>query len=304
MHEPSYLKLLNNGEFKRRSRILKDMLANCVLCPHQCQVNRLKGEKGFCRTLNNVILSGTEVHLGEEAELVGDHGSGTIFFSNCNLKCVFCQNYEISHCGEGYPVSPQELAKSMLSLQETKCHNINLVSPSHIIPQIVEAIYIAAQNGLNIPIVYNSGGYDLIDSLKLLDGIIDIYMPDIKFSDDKAGFKYLGVKDYYKITTKAIKEMYRQVGNLKTNTKNIAIKGLLIRHLVFPQNLAGTEKIMRFIREEISSDTYINIMAQYYPAYKAIAYPELNRGITREEYRDVINIAKSTGLNRYHYQPF
>jgi putative pyruvate formate lyase activating enzyme len=208
MYRPKYLELLDNGELEKRVNKLKEMLTNCVLCPHQCEVNRLKGEKGYCKTLYNPIVSGASPHFGEEDELVGEYGSGTIFFSHCNLKCVFCQNYEISFCGEGSEISVEELAGLMLRLQRKKCHNINLVSPGHIVPQIVEAIYIAAKKGLNIPIVYNSNGYDLTDTLKFLDDVIDIYMPDIKFGDDKSGEKYLGVKSYYDIATSALIEMH------------------------------------------------------------------------------------------------
>jgi len=265
MLKPSYLSLLENGELQNRVKILKSMLQDCVLCPHQCKVNRLKGERGFCRTLNNVVVSGAEPHFGEEEELVGSYGSGTIFFSHCNLKCVFCQNYEISHCGEGKEITTRKLADLMIHLQNNGCHNINLVSPGHIIPQIVEAIYIAAQNGLSVPIVYNTNGYDLTDTLQLLEGIIDIYMPDIKFSDDITAEKYLKVKQYSTIAQNAVTEMYRQVGDLKVNENDIAYKGLLIRHLVMPQNLAGTEKIMHFIADKLSISTYVHIMSQYYP---------------------------------------
>lgn len=297
MFKPSYLQLLENGELENRVNILKEMLKNCVLCPHQCEVNRLAGEKGYCKTLEHVIVSGAETHFGEEEELVGRYGSGTIFFSHCNLKCVFCQNYEISHCGEGHEFTTKSLAEIMLSLQKRGCHNINLVSPGHIIPQIVEAIYIAAKKGLSIPIVYNTNGYDLTDSLRLLEGIVDIYMPDIKFADDAIAEKYLKVKQYYTITKNAVKEMYRQVGNLKTDENQIAYRGLLIRHLVMPQNLAHTEKIMKFIAKDLSKDTYVNIMGQYYPAYKAHEYEELSKRITREELGQAIEAAKSAGLN-------
>lgn len=299
MDKPGYLDLLYNGQLEERSNKLKSMLEDCVLCPHQCMVNRLKGERGYCRTLDSVVVSGAEAHFGEEDELVGRYGSGTIFFSHCNLKCVFCQNYETSYCGIGEEISTNDLAQIMIKLQNKGCHNINLVSPSHIVPQIVEGILIAAKRGLNIPIVYNTGGYDLVDTLKLLDGIIDIYMPDIKFSNDDAGWKYLRVKKYYTIAKAAIKEMYRQVGNLKTDDRNIAYRGLLIRHLVFPENLAGTDKIMGFIAEEISKDIYVNIMAQYYPAHKALDFKELSRRITRQEYQNAIDSARLAGLKNY-----
>jgi len=296
MYRPRYIKLLESGELKERVNNLKGMLSNCVLCPHQCEVNRLKGERGYCKTLYNPVISGASPHFGEEKELVGRYGSGTIFFSNCNLKCVFCQNYEISYCGEGEEISINRLADLMLYLQKKKCHNINLVSPGHIIPQVVEAIYIASENGLKVPIVYNTNGYDLIDSLRLLDGIIDIYLPDIKFGDDKIGEKYLGVKKYYSIASMAVIEMFRQVGNLKTDENNIAYSGLMIRHLVMPENLAQTEKIMKFIAENLSKVTYVNIMSQYYPAHQAYRFEELSRRLKDEEFRHAISTAKSVGL--------
>lgn len=297
MITPSYLNLLETDKFSNRVKSLKQMLENCVLCPHQCEVNRLKGERGYCKTLDKAVVSGVQPHFGEEDELVGIYGSGTIFFSYCNMKCAFCQNYEISYCGEGEEADANKLAEMMLYLQKKGCHNINLVSPSHIVPQIVEAIFIAAQKGLNIPIVYNSNGYDLTDTLRFLDNIVDIYMPDIKFSDDAIAQKYLGVKNYYTIAKAAVKEMHRQVGNLKTDNRNIAYKGLLIRHLVMPENLAGTEKIMKFIANELSKDTYVNIMAQYYPTHKAFDYEEISRRITRQEYEKAVNYALSAGLN-------
>ncbi len=299
MHKAGYLALLESGELLRRVEVLKKMLEECVLCPHQCKVNRMKGERGYCKTLYNVVMSGAEPHFGEEDELVGYNGSGTIFFSHCNLRCAFCQNYEISYCGEGKEVTVQDLAEIMLHLQQRGCHNINLVSPSHIVPQVIEAIYIASQAGLSIPIVYNSGGYDLTDTLKLMEGIVDIYMPDIKFSSDELASRYIGVKEYYKIARAAAKEMYRQVGNLKVDKENIAYKGLIIRHLVLPQNLAGTEEIMRFIAKELSKDVYVNIMAQYYPEHKAYGIPELSRRITGEEYGMAVEAAKKAGLTRY-----
>ncbi|WP_432665873.1 radical SAM protein [Wukongibacter baidiensis] len=299
MYKPGYLNLLANGELENIVKTLKEMLKDCVLCPHQCSVNRLNGEMGYCKTLDNCIVSGVQPHFGEEEELVGSYGSGTIFFSHCNLSCVFCQNYETSHCGEGTSITIRQLAEMMLSLQRKGCHNINLVSPSHIVPQIVEAIFIAAKKGLNVPIIYNTGGYDLTDTLKLLNGIIDIYMPDIKFSDDDTALKYLRVKSYSTIAKNAVKEMHKQVKDLKTDDRNIAYKGLLIRHLVLPQNLAGTEKIMHFIADEISTNTYVNIMAQYYPAHRAYKFEELSRRISREEYEIAINSAKMAGLKRY-----
>ncbi len=299
MYQSGYISLLKNGELEKRVKKLKSMLTNCTLCPHECKVNRLDGEKGYCQTLDKAVLSSAMPHFGEEKELVGLNGSGTLFFSYCNLKCLFCQNYEISHCGEGHEISTEKLADIMLYLQEKGCHNINLVSPSHIVPQIVEAIFISAKKGLNIPIIYNTNGYDSIDTLKLLDGIIDIYMPDIKFANDEAAWKYLRVKNYFENARNAVKEMYRQVGELKTDDRNIAYRGLLIRHLVLPQNLAETEKIMDFIAKELSPNIYVNIMAQYYPAYKAYSYEELNKRISEKEYLNAIKSAKQAGLKNY-----
>lgn len=301
MHQPRYIELLKSGELEGRAKKLKDMLKNCVLCPHQCKVNRLKGERGYCKTLNNPIVSGAEAHFGEEPELVGSYGSGTIFFSHCNLACRFCQNYEISFCGVGSEIDTYQLSRVMLQLQKHRCHNINLVSPGHIIPQIVEAIYLAAIDGLNIPIVYNTNGYDLTDTLKLLNGIIDIYMPDIKFSDDTIAEKYLGVRQYFTIAKAAVKEMFHQVGNLKVDNKNLAYGGLMIRHLVMPENITGTDTIMVYVAEEISTDTYVNIMEQYQPYHEAYKYREINRKITDLEFSKAIDFAKEAGLKNIHY---
>lgn len=301
MIKPSYLDQLASGELEKKVRKLSKMLSNCVLCPHQCQVNRLAGEEGYCRTLANPTISGASPHFGEENVLVGEFGSGTIFFSNCNLSCVFCQNYEISYCGEGDELNTTELASLMLNLQKRRCHNINLVSPGHIIPQIVEAIFYAAKAGLKIPIVYNTNGYDLTDSLKYLDGIVDIYMPDLKFANDQIAEKYLGVKEYFSIAQAAIKEMQRQVGTLKLDKSKVAYQGLMIRHLVMPENLADSQKIMKFIAEEISPDTFLNIMAQYYPAHKAFQFPELSRKISEKEFQAAIKTAKNAGLKNLHY---
>ncbi|MBB6215913.1 putative pyruvate formate lyase activating enzyme [Anaerosolibacter carboniphilus] len=301
MYQPKYLALLDNGELEKRVKTFNEMLQNCVLCPHQCEVNRVDGERGYCQTLQNPIISGAEAHLGEEPELVGRHGSGTIFFAHCNLACVFCQNYEISYCGEGKEVSSAQLAEIMLNLQNKGCHNINLVSPGHIIPQIVEGIFLASQRGLTLPIVYNTNGYDLTDTLKLLEGIIDIYMPDIKFSDDTLGLKYLGVKNYFTIAKNAVKEMYHQVGNLQTDHRNIAQRGLMIRHLVMPQNLAGTDEIMKFIVNDLSENCYVHMMAQYYPTHHAYLYKEISRRITDEEFHHAISLAKSAGLKNIKF---
>ncbi|WP_238472702.1 radical SAM protein [Desulforamulus profundi] len=232
--------------------------------------------------------------------LVGTRGSGTIFFSYCNLSCKFCQNYDISQCGEGRQVTAKELADIMLELQDSGCHNVNLVSPSHFVPQILEALVSAVEDGLTVPLVYNTGGYDSQETLSLLDGVVDIYMPDIKFGSDEAGKKYTGVPDYFSVVRRAVKEMYRQVGDLQVDKNGIAVRGLLVRHLVMPHNLAETGEIMKFLAKEISPRTFVNIMDQYYPAHEARRYPEIARRTTAEEYRRALEEARRAGLTRIY----
>lgn len=294
---PAYLQL-DQKRFSERVRGALDLLRNCRVCPHQCGVNRLAGETGKCRTGRHAIVSSYGPHFGEEAPLVGTNGSGTIFFSNCNLKCIFCQNYTISQLGEGYTVTKEELARIMLSLQQRGCHNINLVSPTHVVPQILEAVEIAVNSGLTIPLVYNSGGYDSIQTLKLLEDIIDIYMPDMKYSDDGTAERLSGAKDYTSINRAAVKEMHRQVGDLQINERGIAVHGLLIRHLVLPHGLAGTKDVVRFIAREISPSSYVNIMSQYRPCYKAFEIPELSRRLSSQEFLEAVKQAQETGLYR------
>lgn len=296
---PKYLQTLSSGRLSQLSESLLKELACCQLCPRNCQVNRLEGETGTCNTGSYAMVSSYNAHFGEESCLVGSHGSGTIFFTNCNLLCNFCQNYEISHLGYGTDVSGTELAAMMLELQSKGCHNINFVTPSHVIPQIVAAVEIACKKGLKIPLVYNSGGYDSVDSLSYLDGIIDIYMPDFKFSRTDTASSTCDASDYFEVAKKAIKEMHRQAGDLEVNKKGIAIRGLLVRHLVMPENAAGTEKIMEFLAEEISNDTYINIMDQYYPCGRIDPASTLNRSINSKEYKQALNLARSRGLHRF-----
>jgi putative pyruvate formate lyase activating enzyme len=229
---------------------------------------------------------------------VGRHGSGTIFFTHCNLRCIFCQNYNISQLGEGEEVSAEELAKMMLSLQAKGCHNINLVSPTHVVPQILEALELAVANGLSVPLVYNTGGYDSLETLKILDGIVDIYMPDMKYSNEETARKLSGIKNYPQINRAAVKEMHRQVSDLQLDGDGIAIRGLLVRHLVLPNGLAGTAESVRFLAEEISTNTYLNIMAQYYPSYRAHEFPPLARPIYRREFLDAVRIALECGMER------
>jgi putative pyruvate formate lyase activating enzyme len=296
-YEPRYLELSSSGDLKDRVEILKQILNDCTLCPRNCHVNRNIGEKGKCRVGKELIISGVHPHFGEEDCLVGRNGSGTIFFASCNMNCIYCQNYEISRFKQGEIVTVETLAESMLFLQKIGCHNINLVTPTHYIPQIVEAIEIAVKKGLRIPIVYNCGGYESVETLKLLDGIIDIYMPDIKYSDNFYGLRYSGVPNYWDVVREAVKEMWRQVGDLEI-IDGIAIRGLLVRHLVLPNNIAGSEKVFEFIANEISRNTYVNIMAQYRPCFNAYLKPELARRITAQEYKEAVNLAIKYGLSR------
>jgi len=293
-------KLFKTGELSKRVEKAYQVLQDCTLCPHHCRVDRTKGEKGYCRTGSEIRVASYGPHFGEEPPLVGERGSGTIFFSNCNLRCVYCQNYDISYKGEGEEVSIKELAEIMLSLQKEGCHNINFVTPSHMIHAVLAATEEACKMGLKIPLIYNSGGYDDVEALKLLDGIIDIYMPDIKYADEVIALRYSKIPDYFRIVKKALKEMHHQVGDLKIHD-GIAERGLIIRHLVLPDKMAGTEEIMEFIASEISSNTYVNIMDQYYPAFRAEEYSSLKRKITSKEYREALKLAKEAGLKRILY---
>lgn len=271
-------------------------MEGCRLCPRKCGVNRLEDEKGICKTGKKAIASSYNAHFGEEAPLVGKNGSGTIFFANCNLLCNFCQNYDISHEGHGYVVSDEQLADMMITLQNKGCHNINFVTPSHVVPQILSSLEIAIEKGLNTPLIYNTGGYDNVETLKLLEGIFDIYMPDFKFWDAVIAERTCNASDYPEVARKAVAEMHRQVGDLKIDNNGIAIRGLLIRHLVLPNKLAGTKKIARFIAKEISPDTYVNIMSQYHPCGKASEIEELSNFLTQKEYHDAVESAKEEGL--------
>lgn len=290
--------LYQSGALKDRVKKARTLLESCRVCPRQCGVNRLKGKTGTCRTGAQAMISSFGAHFGEERPLVGKHGSGTIFFTNCNLQCIYCQNYEISQLGQGERVSKENLAQMMLSLQNQGCHNINLVSLTHVVPQILEALAVAVELGFNIPLVYNSGGYDSLETLAILDGIIDIYMPDMKYSDEKTAEELSGITEYPAINRAAVKEMHRQVGDLEIDENGVAQKGLLIRHLVLPNGLAGTAEIVKFIAEEISPNTYVNIMDQYYPSYKAREIPSLTRRITREEYREAVKLTREAGIHR------
>jgi len=297
---PSYLKLLESGELEKRIEKLYQILESCQLCPRKCQVNRLKDEKGICQTGKKIMVSSFHPHFGEEAPLVGIYGSGTIFLTYCNLRCVYCQNYEISHLGIGREYSEKEVSQMMLNLQGRGCHNINFVTPTHFAPQIVKTIKLAAQMGLKLPIVWNCGGYENFEIIKLLEGIVDIYMPDMKYGDNEGGKKYSHppVPDYWERNREAVKEMHRQVGDLKLDERGIAYRGLLIRHLVLPGDISQSENVLKFITKEISKNSYVNIMSQYYPYGEAFKFPELNRPITEKEFLRVIQIAKKLGLTR------
>ncbi len=295
---PAYLTAYKRGILKERIEKALSSLQCCVLCPRNCRVNRLAGACGVCRTGRFAKISSYGAHFGEEDPLVGTGGSGTIFFTNCNLLCIFCQNYDISHLGEGYTVTPATLARNMVHLQEQGVHNINLVTPSHVVPQILEALSQAIEAGLKIPLVYNSSGYDSVESIDLLDGIIDIYMPDLKFAHSEVASRYCNAADYPERSQAAIKEMYRQVGDLIINDRGVAERGLLVRHLVMPEGQAGTGELMKFLAEQISTNTYVNIMNQYRPCGEAGQYSELSRSITADEYNKAIQYANAAGINR------
>ncbi|NPV62858.1 MAG: 4Fe-4S cluster-binding domain-containing protein [Methanotrichaceae archaeon] len=273
-------------------------LQACQICPRRCRINRLKDERGFCRIGRLAKVYSYSPHFGEEPPLVGSSGSGTIFFSGCNLACVFCQNYDISQQDSGKETRAGDLAQMMLRLQDHGCHNINFVTPSHVVPQILEALVLARDEGLSVPLIYNSGGYDSVETLQLLEGIIDIYMPDAKYSSDELARKYSAAPEYARHMKAAVKEMHRQVGDLVLDEDGIAVRGLLVRHLVLPHDLAGTTEVVRFLAEEISPNTYLNVMAQYRPVYDAFRYPELDRRVTLAEYRDAVRLAAEAGLVR------
>lgn len=294
---PSYIEAYNSGNLDRVVEKTFKMLESCSICPRRCKVNRLKDEKGFCRTGFKPKVYNFMAHLGEEPPVSGRNGSGTIFFSNCNMACAYCQNYEFSQMGEGREVDFEELAKLMVQLQDVGSHNINLVTPTHVLPQILNALRIAVSCGLKIPIVYNTGGYELAEVIKLLDGIVDIYLPDMRYADNNLAIKYSGSPDYPEYNQEAVRQMYRQSGIAKIDKEGIIKRGLIIRHLVLPNNISGTDKVMRFIRDELSPDTYISLMSQYFPCYKAGQLPEISRRITDEEYEEAKGIMQSYGLN-------
>jgi putative pyruvate formate lyase activating enzyme len=298
--EPAYIKLWQSGELARRAQLGLQKLADCVLCPRNCHVNRFEDKTKVCKTGRYAIVSSYFAHFGEERCLRGSRGSGTIFFSSCNLRCVFCQNYEISWLGEGRVTKPIELADMMLRLQDQGCHNINLVTPEHVVPQILEALVRAVERGLRLPLVYNTSAYDSLDSLSLMDGVVDIYMPDFKFWKPEHARCYAKAPDYPEAARQAIKEMHRQVGPLVTGENGVALRGVLLRHLVMPGGIARTPDIMQWIARELGRETYVNLMAQYHPAghVSATEYPEIDRRITVNEYRQAVDAFHAAGLWR------
>ena len=296
--EPAYLRAHKRSELREKIRQALSIQSDCTLCPRQCHVDRIAGETGFCNTAAMAVVAAYDAHFGEEAPLTGRHGSGTIFFTHCNLLCAFCQNYDISHQGAGTPVTDEELAAIMLRLQRQGCHNINFVSPSHVVPQILSSLPLAVEEGLNIPLVYNTGGYDSVETLKLLDGVVDIYMPDFKFWDADIARLTCDAADYRRIACQALVEMHRQVGDLIIDGQGIARRGILLRHLVLPHGLAGTPQVMQFVAEKLSKNTYVNVMAQYRPCGRAAQIEHLGRSITSEEYNEAVSQTKEQGLTR------
>jgi putative pyruvate formate lyase activating enzyme len=298
MTQSGYLALYREGKLDGRIAEAQQRLSPCRVCPRHCKVDRLSDEKGICQTGVKAVVSSYAPHFGEESPLVGSGGSGTIFFTHCNLLCIFCQNYEISHLGQGIETDPGQLAAMMLSLQRQGCHNINFVTPSHVVPQILVALPKAIEKGLTVPLVYNSSGYDSLETLKLLEGIVDIFMPDFKFWDKDLAKRYAKAPDYPEVAQKAILEMYRQVGDLVMDDEGVAVKGLLVRHLVMPGSLEETREILRFLAREVSVDTYVNVMDQYRPCGEACHCPPIDRTLTGGEYQQALKLARDAGLQR------
>jgi putative pyruvate formate lyase activating enzyme len=294
----SYLKLYEEGFLREKIEKALAILEECHLCPRNCGVNRLQGEMGFCETGRRAHVASYNSHFGEESPLVGSRGSGTIFIGSCNLSCNFCQNYEISHGKEGIEVEPEQMARMMNRLQQMGCHNINIVTPSHVVPQLIEALPEAIEKGLKIPLVYNSSGYDSVETIRLLEGIFDIYMPDFKFWDGAFSERYCGAPDYREVAVKAVREMHRQVGDLVIDDRGVAVRGLIVRHLVMPNHVAGTGGIVRFLAEEISPNTYVNVMDQYRPCGVAHTDSLIGRRLSSQEFREAMETARNAGLKR------
>ena len=296
--EPTYLNTIKKGLLKQKIEKAYGLLKSCALCPRRCGIDRLSGDTGICKTGKLAWVSSFNPHFGEEDPLVGSHGSGTIFFTHCNLMCLFCQNYDISHEGHGREVTDGELAEMMLALQNRGCHNINFVSPSHVVPQILSAVEIAASHGLAVPLVFNTGGYDRTETLRLLEGVFDIFMPDFKFWDSGIAEDACQAGDYPMIAREALLEMHRQVGDLQLDEQGVANRGLLIRHLVLPDGKAGTRDVMKFIAQQISPDSYVNIMSQYRPCGRAADVAGLHKSLKADEYRLAVQAARDEGITR------
>jgi len=293
---PAYLDVFNSGKLEGLIEQAFIMLESCIICPRQCKVNRLKNELGICKTGLKAKLCSYMSHHGEEPPISGQRGSGTIFFSHCNMSCVYCQNYEFSQVGEGREVDPEELAGFMLELQGIGCHNINLVTPTHVMPQILKALHIAILKGLRIPLVYNTGGYELPEAIKLLEGVVDIYLADMRYADSEMSVKYSNAPEYPRYNQASVKEMHRQVGIADMDDQGIIKKGLIVRHLVMPNNVSGTAKIMKFIAQELSLEIYISLMSQYTPYYKAQEFTDISRRATLEEYKEAEEVMHRYGL--------
>jgi len=293
---PAYLDL-GRVELEERAERAWSLLENCRLCPRECGVNRLGEERGYCGSGQNPIVSSYNAHFGEEPPISGDCGSGTVFFTNCNMKCVYCQNYPISQLGNGREVGLERLGRMMLDLEARGCHNVNFVTPSHMVPQILKGLLTAVEGGLSVPLVYNSSGYDSVETLLLLDRVVDIYMPDSRYGSNYAAQKYSDAPDYVEINRKALKEMHRQVGDLAVKG-GVAERGILIRHLVLPNGLSESRQVFDFIARELSPDTYMSLMDQYFPCYEAEGYPEISRKISLEEYKDTLDAMWEFGLHR------
>lgn len=306
-YSPVYLSL-SEEQWEEKLQRSRELASPCLLCGRRCGAQRFRlsedngtakrPAKGICEAQDKAVVASMGPHFGEEPPLVGQRGSGTIFFSGCNLKCIYCQNYDIAHFYRGQEVSDEELGQMMLKIQEMGCHNVNLVSPTHFVPNILAAVRLAAQQGLQIPLVYNTGGYDSLETIKVLEGVVDIYMPDMKYGDPEPAKDFSKATDYPEVNFAAVKEMHRQVGDLVIGENKVAVRGLLVRHLVLPGGIAGTKKVMEFLANNISLNTYINIMAQYRPYYKAVGHPLLGRRIKDSEYRQALQIAKEAGLRR------
>lgn len=296
---------ISQSELLKRIEAAYALMEECKLCPRECGVNRLRNDKlGFCRSGIDAVVSSCAPHHGEEPPLSGTNGSGTIFFANCNLRCVYCQNYPISQLGHGVKRTPGELACQMLWLQEQGCHNLNLVTPTHFVPQILKALAVARERGFRLPVVYNSSGYESAKTLKLLEGVVDIYLPDMRYSDNDAANRFSLAPGYLEVNRAAVQEMYRQVGNLVMGGDGIAKRGLVVRHLVLPNCISGTEEVMRFLSEEISKDVYVSLMNQYFPTYRAAEFKDLSRRITPKEYEEAYLSMKSHGLGNGWLQEY